>query len=117
MLYDAKGFEKIYVAPGYTDMRKGIDGLAIIVGRDLKLNPYQKKVLFLFCGRQSYKIKGLVWEGDGFLLLYKRLEDGRFIWPRTPQEVLDISQEQFDRLMQGFQIESTIRRVKPKELC
>ena len=117
MLYDAKGFEKIYVAPGYTDMRKGIDDLAIIVGRDLKLNPYQKKVLFLFCGRQSYKIKGLVWEGDGFLLLYKRLEDGRFIWPRTPQEVLVISQEQFDRLMQGFQIESTIRKVKPKELC
>ncbi len=117
MLYDAKGFAKIYVAPGYTDMRKGVDGLAMIVGRDLKLNPYQKNVLFLFCGRQSYKIKGLVWEGDGFVLLYKRLEDGRFIWPRTPQEALDISQEQFDRLMHGFRIESTIREVNPNEIC
>lgn len=86
MLYDAKGFEKIYVAPEYTDMRKGIDGLAIIIGRDLKLNPYQKNVLFLFCGRQSSKIKCLVWEGDGFVLLYKRLESGSFTWPRTPQE-------------------------------
>ncbi len=98
-------------------MRKGIDGLTMIIGRDLKLNPYQKNVLFLFCGRQSCKIKCLVWEGDGFVLLYKRLEDGRFIWPRTAQEVLDITQEQFDRLMQGFRIDSTIRKVKPKEIC
>ncbi|MBQ3372433.1 MAG: IS66 family insertion sequence element accessory protein TnpB [Anaerolineaceae bacterium] len=117
MLYDAKGFEKIYVAPGYTDLRKGIDGLAMTIGSELNLNPYQKNVLFLFCGRHAGKIKGLVWEGDGFVLLYKRLEDGRFIWPRTPQEVLDLSQEQFERLMQGFRIESTIRKVKPKEIC
>ena len=117
MLYDAKGFEKIYVAPGYTDMRKGIDGLAIIIGRDLKLNPYQKNVLFLFCGRQSSKIKCLIWEGDGFVLLYKRLEDGRFIWPRTPQEVLNITLGQFELLMQGFCIESAIREVYPKAIC
>ena len=117
MLYDAKGFEKIYIAPGYTDMRKGIDGLAIIIGRDLKLNPYQKNVLFLFCGRQSSKIKCLIWEGDGFVLLYKRLEDGRFIWPRTPQEVLNITQGQFELLMQGFCIESAIREVYPKAIC
>ena len=117
MLYDAKGFEKIYIAPGYTDLRKGLDGLAMIIGSELHLNPYQKNVLFLFCGRQAGKIKGLVWEGDGFLLLYKRLEDGRFIWPRTPQEVLDITQEQFERLMQGFRIESTIRTVHSKVIC
>ena len=60
MLYDAKGYEKIYIAPGYTDMRKSIDGLKLIIVRDLKLNPYQKNVLFLFCGRNSSKIKALV---------------------------------------------------------
>lgn len=49
MLCDAKGFEKIYIRPGYTDMRKGIDGLKLIIGKDIKLNPYQKNVLFLFC--------------------------------------------------------------------
>ena len=91
MLYDAKGYEKIYIAPGYTDMRKSIDGLKLIIGRDLKLNPYQKNVLFLFCGRNSSKIKALVWEGDGFVLLYKRIEDGRYNWPRTPGEVLDLA--------------------------
>ena len=41
MLYDAKGFEKIYIAPGYTDLRKGLDGLAMIIGSELHLNPYQ----------------------------------------------------------------------------
>ena len=59
MLYDARGFEKIYVAPGYTDMRKGIDGLAMIIGRDLRLNPYQKNVLFLFCGDRAARSRPL----------------------------------------------------------
>lgn len=116
MLYDAKGFSKIYVKPGYTDLRKGVDGIKLIIGRDMRLNPYEKNVLFLFCGRNSSKIKGLVWEGDGFLLLYKRIEDGRFIWPRNAEEVLDLTQEQFDRLMQGFSIESTIREMTPKRI-
>jgi Transposase and inactivated derivatives len=110
-------FKGIYLVCGYTDMRYGIDTLASIIEKRYKLFLFVPNILFLFCGRRANKIKGLLWEGDGFLLLYKRLEDGRFIWPRTPQEVLDISQEQFDRLMQGFQIESTIRKVKPKELC
>ena len=116
MLYDAKGFEKIYIKPGYTDMRKSIDGLKLVIGRDLNLNPYQKNVLFLFCGKNSSKIKGLVWEGDGFLLLYKRVEDGRYVWPRDADEVMKITQEQFDRLMQGFSIEGKIREMTPKSV-
>lgn len=116
MLYDAEGYEKIYIAPGYTDLRKSIDGLKLIIGRDLNLNPYQKNVLFLFCGRNSSKIKALVWEGDGFVLAYKRIEDGRFRWPRTPGEVLDLTQDQFDRLMHGFSIESTIKEITPKRV-
>ena len=116
MLYDAKGFSRIYIKPGYTDMRKGIDGLKLIIGRDMKLNPYEANVLFLFCGRNSSKIRGLVWEGDGFLLLYKRIEDGRYNWPRTSCEVLNLTQEQFDRLMSGFSIESTIREMTPAKI-
>lgn len=114
MLYDAKGYDKIYIAPGRTDMRKSIDGLKVIVARDLKMNPYEKNVLFLFCGVSSSKIKALVWEGDGFVLAYKRIEDGRFVWPRTPGEALNITQEQFNQLMQGFSIERTIREISPK---
>ncbi len=105
MLYDAKGYEKIYIAPGYTDMRKSIDGLKLIIGRDLKLNPYQKNVLFLFCGRNSTKMKALVWDGDGFLLMYKRLDNGRYRWPRTETEARQLTSQQLRWLMEGLEIE------------
>ncbi len=75
----------VYLVTGYTDMRKGIDGLAAIVQGKLMLNPFDKS-LFLFCGRNRSKMKGLLWEGDGFLLLYKRLENGSFKWPVMKQK-------------------------------
>ena len=78
MLNDAVGFRKIYLAVGYTDLRRGMEGLAAIVKHQFNLDPYDKGVLFLFCGRRSDRIKGLLWEGDGFLLLYKRLQTGSF---------------------------------------
>jgi hypothetical protein len=64
-------------------MRLGIDGLAAIVKNTFHLNPFHEGVLFLFCGRRTDRIKGLLFEGDGFLLLYKRLENARFQWPRN----------------------------------
>lgn len=83
MLNDAKRFSKIFLATGYSDLRKGIDGLANIIKFQFDLDPFQKDILFLFCGHHSDCIKGFVWEGDGFLLLYKRLNVGSFRWPRT----------------------------------
>ena len=101
VLNNATGFRKIYIAAGYTDLRRGIDGLASIIKFNFQLDPYEKDILFLFCGRRSDRIKGLVWEGDGFLLLYKRLELGGFSWPRTKEEALEITPEQYQALMQG----------------
>ena len=69
MLNDGTGLKKIYLAMGFTDLRRGIDGLANIVRFHFHLNPYDKITLFLFCGRRSDRIKSLLWEGDGFLLL------------------------------------------------
>ena len=79
---------------------------------------YEKDILFLFCGRRSDRIKGLVWEGDGFLLLYKRLELGGFSWPRTKEEALEITPEQYRALMQGLEIVSRhpIQEVQPSDL-
>lgn len=112
MLNNAAGFRKVYVACGYTDLRLGIDGLAGIVKEHFKLNPFTPDILFLFCGRHSDRIKGLLWEEDGFLLLYKRLEAGRFQWPRTNNEAEDITSEQYTWLMQGLAIEQ--KKVIPK---
>lgn len=116
MLYDATGFSRIVIACGYTDLRYGIDGLAAVVRHNFDLNPFEKNVLFMFCGRKSDRIKCLVWEGDGFLLLYKRLEDGRFQWPRTEQEAINITEEQFHMLMSGLSIVRTIRTVQPRKV-
>lgn len=114
MLAEAAGVKKIYIACGYTDLRKGIDGLAQIVGITFDLNPFQKDVLFLFCGRRGNKIKGLLWEGNGFLLLYKRLEAGSFSWPRTPEQAAEITREQYAMLMMGLNpVTPRIRDVYP----
>ena len=72
MLNDASGFQKIYLATGYTDLRRGMEGLANIIRFRFHLDPYARNTLFLFCGKRTDRIKGLLWEGDGFLLLYKR---------------------------------------------
>ena len=63
MLNDATGFDKIFIATGYTDLRRGIDGLASTIKYQFELDPFQKNILFLFCGKRTDRIKGLVWEG------------------------------------------------------
>lgn len=73
---------------------KGIDGLCSLVqehyGKELRTHD-----LFLFCGRSTDRIKGILWEGDSFLLLYKRLEEGQFQCPRTSSDLAEISGEQY----------------------
>ena len=71
MLNDAKGFSRIIIACGRTDLRRGIDGLAAVVQEQFQLDPTEKNVLFLFCGTKTDRIKGLIFEGDGYLLVYK----------------------------------------------
>lgn len=121
MLNDSNGsaFSKIYIACGYTDLRRGIDGLASVVQQNFQLNPYEKNVLFLFCGRRTDRIKALLWEGDGFLLLYKRLESGRFQWPRSKKEVAELTPRQYQWLMEGLQIyqKSALKEVKPSRIA
>lgn len=104
MLNNAVGFKKIYIATGYTDLRRGIEGLASIVRFQFQLDPYDKDTIFLFCGKRCDRIKALIWEGDGFLLCYKRLEIGAFNWPRSADEAVEISYEQYQMLMHGLEI-------------
>lgn len=58
MLNDASGFHKIYVATGYTDLRRGMEGLANIIRFRFHLDPYDRNTLFLFCGKRTDRIKG-----------------------------------------------------------
>lgn len=90
--------------------------MASHVSQAFGLNPFEPNTLFLFCGRRADRIKGLVWEGDGFLLLYKRIESGKFKWPRDKNEVKEMTRQQYRWLMEGLSIEpkNTVKNVDPK---
>ena len=103
MLGDISVVDDIYIVCGYTDMRKQIDGLCAIVKDQLHMDPKQR-ALYLFCGRRCDRIKALLWEGDGFLLMYKRLDNGAFRWPRSADEAMAITDDQYRMLMQGLEI-------------
>lgn len=109
--------EKAYIVCGYTDMRRSIDGLAAIIKQNYDCNPYNR-CLYLFCGKRSDRIKGLLWDDDGFMLLYKRLDNGRFRWPRNKSEVTALTSEQLVWLMQGLEIEqpNAIKKYIPKDM-
>ena len=84
---DASGFKKVYLAMGFTDLRRGIDGLATIVRFQFKLDPYDKNTLFLFCGRRCDRIKALLWEGEAMAITddqYRMLMQGLEIVARHP---------------------------------
>lgn len=70
MLNDASCFSHIYLLTGYTDMRKGIDGLIAIVAGAFNLDPTENGSVFLFCGKRTDRMKALLYEGDGWLLCY-----------------------------------------------
>lgn len=95
MLGDITAAGELYIVTGYTDMRKSIDGLCAIVEDQLHMDP-----------RRCDRVKALLLENDGFVLLYKRMEvKGRFRWSRSSQEVRQLTWQQFDWLMSGLEIE------------
>lgn len=106
MIGDISVADEIYIVCGYTDMRKSIDGLCAIVSEKLHMDP-QRRALYLFCGRRCDRIKILMWEPDGFVLIYKRLsvKEGRYRWPRTRDEVRNLTWREFDWLLSGIDIE------------
>ncbi len=116
MLEDAAKIRRVVIATGYVDLRKGISGLSQIIGARYGQNPFEKGTLFLFCGRRADRMKGLLWMGDGFLLLYKRFEDGSLSWPRNREEAADLTEEQFRYLMLGLNpLDPKIKEVHPRK--
>lgn len=118
MLGDISVVKDIYIACGYTDMRKSIDGLATLVQQQFKVDPFTP-ALFLFCGRRCDRIKALLWETDGFVLLYKRLSNGKFQWPRNESELKPITWQQFRWLMEGLKPEQklSINSAEKGSIC
>jgi len=92
---------RVYLATGTTDMRKSINGLSILVADQLELDPFSG-YLFCFCNRKKDIVKILYWHGNGFCLWQKRLEQHRFQWPQSEQEVLTMQGRELSWLLEGL---------------
>lgn len=96
---------QVYLACGSTDMRRSIDGLAVLVREGFNLDPFAP-ALFVFCNRQRDKLKILFWDHNGFWLFYRRLERGRFQWPADAGSApLRITRRQLRWLLDGLSLE------------
>ncbi len=96
----------VYLVSGITDMRKSIDGLSLIVADVLEMDPLSN-AWFIFCNRTRDKIKILFWDTNGFWLYYRRLEKGRFKWPKpTAAGHILISTQQLNWLLSGLNLEN-----------
>jgi transposase len=107
---------KIHVRPGKTDMRKQIDGLAMLVERGMGKGPFTGD-LFLFCGREMTMVKALYWDHNGFCLWTKRLERGSFPWPREEAESVEWSPEELTMLLEGIDFRKRFTALEYKRFA
>lgn len=92
---------RIVVASEPIDFRKGLDGMIAVVQRHLFCDPFGGD-LFIFRSKRSDRIKIVAWDGSGLILFYKRLEQGRFIWPPIRQGTMSLTAAQLAMLLEGL---------------
>lgn len=92
---------RVWLACGYTDMRKGMDGLAILAQQVLREDPFGGAV-FAFRGKRGGLVKLLWFDGQGMCLFSKRLEKGHFVWPQTKDGVASLTPAQLAMLLEGI---------------
>lgn len=104
---------KVWLACGVTDMRKGFDGLAALVQLNLHEDPFSGQ-LFVFRGRRGDRVKILWWDGDGLCRFAKRLERGRFVWPKATDGTVHLTQAQLSMLLEGIDWRRPLRTQAPQ---
>jgi len=91
----------IMIKPGKTDFRKQINGLSVIVEREIKKNLFSN-YMFIFCSKNRKRLKILYWDRNGFCLWLKRLEKDKFPWPVNEIEARDITYDELRMLLDGI---------------
>jgi len=104
---------QIWIAAGVTDLRRGFTGLSAAVQTTLEQDPFGGHV-FVFRGRRGDLIKVLWWDGDGLCLFAKRLECGRFVWPKVESGTVSLSRAQLSMLMEGIDWRRPVRPAAPQ---
>lgn len=104
MIRPDKQIPKVFLYKKSVDMRKQMNGLSVIVEQAMSLNPFSGS-LFVFINKQKDKVKILVWENNGYIVWYKRLEKGRFQWPvHHQQDIVTLTGEELNWLLDGFNL-------------
>ena len=93
----------VYVHRAPIDFRKAVNGLVALVEHELKLDPFAL-ACFVFRNKRADKVKILFWQKNGFWLCYKRLEQDRFIWPKTDTALITLSVQQLRWLLEGINL-------------
>lgn len=111
---------RVYVAANAVDLRKGFDGLAAATRDIVRADPLSGH-LFVFLNRRRDRMKILVWQRSGFLLVYKRLERGRFKLPLEPdpgRRHIEIEATDLALMIEGIDLRGAHRRVRwsPQEV-
>lgn len=102
----SKTASHIIFACGPTDFRKQSESLTNLVSANFKLDPYEDDYIFVFCNKKRNAIKMFRYDHNGFVLASKKLLDGmKFQWPRTPDEITEVTQQQLKWLLDGLSIE------------
>ena len=110
MIFPANGY-RIFMATAPVDFRKGMDGFAACVTNQFDLDPYSG-AFFVFRSKSGDKIKVLMWDGTGLVLIHKRLNGRKFVWPSISGGTLNLSKTQFEALFEGIDW----RRVVPPKV-
>jgi transposase len=106
---------RVFLACGRTDMRKGMDGLAMLAQQVLRQDPFSG-ALFAFRGRRGGLVKLLWYDGQGVCLFAKRLERGHFVWPMSDTGSVSLTPAQLSMLLEGIDWRAP-QRVRRPELA
>ncbi|WP_420351314.1 IS66 family insertion sequence element accessory protein TnpB [Paenirhodobacter sp.] len=104
---------RIYLATRPVDFRKGMDGLAAIVQAECDLDPFSGAI-FVFRAKRTDRLKIVVWDGTGLVLVCKRIEGTGFAWPRARDGVISLTRSQFEALFEGLDWTRIRARVQPR---
>ena len=112
-MIDLSTINKIYISPGDTDLRMGIDGYAAMVEHAFSLDPFDNSI-YLFCNKRHNKLKILHFDGTGFWLYYKRFETGTIKWPKN-KDVKEINKKEILYLLDGIKMDQkSLPTIRPK---
>ena len=94
---------RIFIRPGTTDLRKAVNGLAILVEQEMKGEPFSGNV-YLFCNKDRKLLKAVWWDKTGFWLSQKRLEKEKYPWPETIEAVRELNSDELSMMLKGINI-------------